>query len=96
MLCTNDIIALGAVEVLQQRGMQAGRELSLVGHDNYEERILRSANPILTTIDNPADVEGSHAAVRLVNQMLHGQTEIIQTRIPTRLIVRETTGPVRS
>ena len=92
-LCTNDMVGLGVVDALQACGLEPGRDVSLVGYDNYEQRVLGEAKPILTTIDNPGDVVGAHAAVRLLNQILHGQTEIAQVRIPTQLIVRETTGP---
>jgi len=93
-ICQNDAVAHGAVEVLRDHGLCPGRDISLVGYDNSEERgDVPSAHPILTTIDNPVDLVGRRAADTLINQILHKQHQIVHEHIPTKLIIRETTGP---
>ncbi len=92
-ICQNDVIAQAAVEVLREHGLRPGRDLSLVGYDNIEERgDTPSARPMLTTIDNPVDLVGRRAADSLINQILHKQRQIVHEHIPMKLIVRETTG----
>lgn len=93
-LCSNDALALSAAEAMRNRGMTPGRELSLIGFDNVEEQDgTASPQPFLTTIDRPSRTIGARVAQLLLNQILHGQTQIVHERIPTRLIVRQSTGP---
>ena len=62
ILCQNDYTAYGAIDVLNTRGLQVGRDLSLVGYDNSEAREgLGDGKAILTTIDRPADLLGRRA-----------------------------------
>lgn len=97
MICSNDSIALGAVDAMRQHGLTPGRDLSLVGYDNIEQRWTAwTDEPILTTIDNPRDIIGSRCGELLINQMFHGQRQVVHEQIPTKLIIRQTTGPVRA
>jgi DNA-binding LacI/PurR family transcriptional regulator len=74
--------------------MVAGRELSVVGYDDIEgQGLLASERPILTTINNPFERIGRRMAELLLNQILHGQRQIIHERMPVSLVVRETAGP---
>ncbi|MFA9480028.1 LacI family DNA-binding transcriptional regulator [Phycisphaerales bacterium AB-hyl4] len=93
-ICHNDRLALGAVDALRQRGLEPGKDLSLVGYDNMEDRIHEAAPavPILSTIDNPMDLVGQICARRLINQIVHGQHDVVHEYVPTKLIVRQTTG----
>jgi LacI family transcriptional regulator len=93
-VCTNDYAALGAADALRERDLIPGKHLSLAGYDNLEVRgPLPSKNPFLTTVDNPLDQIGQRMAELLLNQILHGQTQIVHERLPAPLIVRESTGP---
>ena len=92
-LCSNDFLALAAAEAMRSRGLTPGRELSLVGFDNIEEYDEKlSSKPFLTTIDRPSRTIGTRVAQLLLNQILHGQTQIVHERVPTRLIIRQSTG----
>jgi len=92
-ICQNDAVAHSAVDVLREHGLRPGRDIALVGYDNIEERgEFPSARPMLTTIDNPMDLVGRRAADSLINQILHKQHQIVHEHIPTKLIIRETTG----
>jgi DNA-binding LacI/PurR family transcriptional regulator len=94
LVCTNDYAALGAADALRERGLTPGKDLSLAGYDNIEVRgPAPSEHPILTTVDNPMDQIGQRMAELLLNQILHGQTQIVHERLPAPLIVRESTGP---
>jgi DNA-binding LacI/PurR family transcriptional regulator len=94
VICSNDELALAAIEVMKYRGLEPGRDISIVGHDNIEQRrVPASASPMLTTVDYPADVIGRRCGELLINQALHRQGYIVHEHIPTKLIVRESTGP---
>lgn len=94
VIASNDSVASGVLDAMRELGIQPGRDLSVVGMDNLEVRKpLGMETPVLTTIDNPTDIIGRRAAELLLNQILHGQTQIVHERIPAELIVRSSTGP---
>jgi LacI family transcriptional regulator len=94
VICTNDLAALAAVDALRKRGLQPGRDMSIVGYDNIEVRRPKfTDHPILTTIDNPLDIIGKRAAQVLLNQLYGKQEQIVHEQIPMEFVVRQTTGP---
>ena len=93
LMCRNDRLAFGAIEAMEARGMVVGKDISIVGYDNIEERDYGEKNGRLTTIDNPRDIVGRRSGQLLLNQLLRWQQDIITELVPTKLIVRKTTGP---
>lgn len=92
--CHNDAMALGVIDAMQELGMTPGVDLSVIGFDNAESRFADiAAQPILTTIHNPLEEVGQRAAERLIAQCGGEENKIMHERVPTRLIVRQTTGP---
>ncbi len=96
VICTNDELALAAIDVIKSRGLEPGRDISFVGHDNIEQHSdSGNGTPILTTVDYPAEAIGRRCGELLINQALHRQWHIVHESIPTKLIIRESTGPCR-
>jgi len=94
LICQNDYFALGAVAALRAKGLEPGRDVSLIGYDNIEKHGGNpTTQPILTTIDNPTDLIGRRASELLLNQIHHNQNQIVHERIPSTLVIRQTTGP---
>ncbi len=87
-----DMVALGVCRGLQERGVSIPRDVSVVGFDNtYVSRFL---HPALTTVDIPRG-----ELSRLVVEALTGAEPGSQGRsikLPTRLIVRESTAAPRA
>jgi LacI family transcriptional regulator len=95
-ICSNDAIAFGVMQAIKDKDLEPGKDISVIGYDNIDVRGITPANsPILTTVDNPRDRIGERCGELLLNQVLHQQMEIVHERLPTRLIVRETTGPCK-
>lgn len=94
LICAYDLMAMGAIDVMRERNLVPGQDLSLVGHDNLEQRgSLRTTEvPILTTVDNPLDLVGRRSAELLLNQVLRGQTQIVHEQVPASLVVRQSSG----
>jgi DNA-binding LacI/PurR family transcriptional regulator len=93
VLCFNDLVALGAMRVLQDAGYRVPDDVAVVGFDDIEEG--RYAAPRLTTIA-PDKVEIGRLAVSILLGRVNGSrtvpSELIQP--PFQLIVRESTaGP---
>ncbi len=86
----SDEMALGALQVLRRAGLDVPGRVSLVGFDDHE---MAPAGD-LTTIAQPARRQGELAAGRLL-AVLAGREpdEPVDLELPTRLVVRGTTGP---
>ncbi len=93
-VCQSDLIVMGAMDAMRERNLVPGRDISLVGVDNLEQRSATPApEPIITTVDNPMELVGRRMGELLLNQILYGQNQIVHERIPAPLIVRQTSGP---
>ncbi len=89
----NDNMAVGALRVARARGLRVPEELSVIGFDDVE--LANVVAPTLTTIRQPLAELGRMAVDRLV-RLIDGQRfEALNVELGTRLIVRESTGPVR-
>lgn len=91
----NDLIALGLMQQLHERGVQVGTRISVIGID--DAWIAPMASPALTTVRVPGALAGT-AAVRLLCDVLAAGNSVAASpvRLPTELIVRASTGPLRS
>jgi LacI family repressor for deo operon, udp, cdd, tsx, nupC, and nupG len=84
----SDEMAFGALRTLQRAGLSAPRDISLIGFDDHRLADLMN----LTTIAQPVREQGARAAEMLLD-VLEGHSGAHQVTLPTRLIVRGTTGP---
>ncbi|WP_117208499.1 LacI family DNA-binding transcriptional regulator [Allorhizocola rhizosphaerae] len=85
ILAAADLLALGVLDALETRGLQAGRDISVVGFDDIPE----AAAARLTTIRQPALDKGRIAGELL----LDAERAERQVVLPTELMVRASTGP---
>jgi len=88
VLATTDVVALGVLAALRDRGLRPGREVSVTGFDDIPE----AAATGLTTVAQPSVERG-----RLSGQMLLDPPKDPAARhhvLPTTLMIRATTGPV--
>ncbi|MCZ7539921.1 MAG: LacI family transcriptional regulator [Anaerolineae bacterium] len=94
--CSDDMMAIQLIQLLQELGYQVPGDLSVVGSD--DALIAGLASPPLTTIRQDAYRKGTLAAEMLLEQ-LGGRANSLPSRqilLPTELVVRGSTGPVRS
>ena len=93
ILYASDALAEAGYRVLQRQGLRVPEDLSIIGfHDDHSALHLP---PPLTSVRVERTLWGEVAAERLFaaldGETLHGA----RTLLPTELIVRESTGPVR-
>ncbi|HEY9292989.1 MAG TPA: LacI family DNA-binding transcriptional regulator [Microlunatus sp.] len=91
VIAYDDLIALGVMARLTERGVRAGSEISVIGVDDSPMSAM--AYPTLTTVHVPGAEAGTVAVDSLLG-LIDGtldQTEPI--RLETRLVVRSSTGP---
>lgn len=67
VLCANDLIAIGALDLARSRGIQVPTDLAVVGYDDIEAAALVS--PPLTTVLNPAREIGLRCGALLLERM---------------------------
>jgi DNA-binding LacI/PurR family transcriptional regulator len=88
VLTYSDVLALGVLDAVADRGLRPGRDVSVVGFDDIPE----AAQAHLTTVRQPSVQKGARAAELLLDP----PTDPADGRVllPTELIVRSSTGPV--
>lgn len=91
VLTSNDLCAFGAIRALESRGLQAGKEVSVIGFDNIG--LSAHWQPPLTTISQPFRQIGVQCASLLI-QMITGKEKKPQINIDPLLVERSTTGPL--
>lgn len=88
MGCT-DLVALGTIDALTARGLSAGADVSVTGFDDIPE----AATAGLTTVRQPAIDKGVIAGELLLDPP--DEPADRHVLLPTELIVRATTGPLK-
>ena len=83
--CVSDVLALGVVESMGQRGLAPGRDVSVTGFDD----IPAAASAGLTTIRQPIAEKGRLMARALVDPT-HTERRVV---LDTDLVVRASTAP---
>jgi DNA-binding LacI/PurR family transcriptional regulator len=92
----NDSIALGAVRVLQERGIRVPEDVSVIGFDDIDE--TRYSLPSLSTVD-PGREEIAETAVRVLLERIADPDKTIPPRefeASFRIVERESTAVMRS
>lgn len=87
----NDLVAIGLLNGMAERGIAVPQEMSVVGCDDIP--MASMVRPRLTTIAQPADQSGRHV-VDLLLRLLRAddRTGITRHEVIPQLVVRESTG----
>ncbi len=85
----SDEMALGALQTLRRAGLAVPGRVSLIGFDDHE----MAAAGDLTTVAQPVRRQGELAARLLVEVLAGGTPDGGEVLLPTRLVVRGSTGP---
>src|SRR5882724_7218747 len=93
VVCGSDMLALGAMQECRARGLKIPRDLSIIGFDDLD--FAAHVDPPLTTIQVPSWDLGRTAG-EYITALCSGRTPPAATNLPTRLLVRGTTGKPRN
>ena len=94
IFCGSDLIAMGAMNALQQAGVKVPEDVSIVGIDNLSFAFL--TRPPLTTVSVPREqlgVSAFHALEKMLRLKRHNGAEYT---LETELVIRKSTGPART
>lgn len=94
VLAVNDLVALGLLTGLRERGIEVPRDVALTGYDDIST--LRDVRPGLTTVRIPLDTAGRIAARVAIGAGSSPQAvaapEVVATEVvATEVVVREST-----
>jgi DNA-binding LacI/PurR family transcriptional regulator len=91
IFCANDHMALGALRALAEAGRRVPEEVSVVGFDDIHEAPYLL--PPLTTVSQDFPELGRRSLDLLMEQIVTGSRTHRKLRLPTHLMVRESTAP---
>lgn len=89
IFCFNDLMAIGSLNALHERGLSAPRDLAVVGYDDIE--LAAHTTPPLTTVHVDKGLLGMQAFWHLVERLKHPGIAYRETRVPVSLVERATT-----
>jgi DNA-binding LacI/PurR family transcriptional regulator len=90
VLAHSDEMALGAMRTIRRAGLRVPEDISVIGIDDHPVAELVD----LTTVRQPVRDQGMRAA-RLLLALLRGESPDLAQKLPTRVVVRSTTAPLR-
>jgi len=88
-VCYNDIVALGALAALGERGLIAGRDFSIIGFDGILDTAY--SNPPLSTVDIRPGGLGEAAASLLLERLQHPSSGRLSYVAEPSLLLRQST-----
>lgn len=94
VVCYNDLVAMGVLNELGRKGLQAGRDLAVVGFDNIAS--AAHSNPPLTTMDVTPERQGEIASRVLLDRIGRPDDAPRRHLIAPQLIVRASSVGVGS
>lgn len=89
VVCTCDLIAIGLIRGLEQKGLEVPNDISVTGYDDID--IAKYYKPSLTTIKQDLDLIGEKAFALLTNLIMNRSSQRIV--INGEIIIRNSIGP---
>ncbi|UCD82036.1 MAG: LacI family DNA-binding transcriptional regulator [Desulfobacterales bacterium] len=90
IFCSNDFLAVGAMEGARELGLEVPGDLSIVGFDDME--IASFIRPSLSTIRQPAYQMGKLGVEILLNQLKDKYSGSVHKILETSLVIRDSTS----
>lgn len=88
---SNDVMAMGAMDAIRNRGLRVPDDISVLGFDDIPQAAL--VRPALTTVQQPLEKMGRMAAQMLLDRLKNPGKKIERIELPTKLIIRESCQP---
>lgn len=86
VICGNDLIAVGAYDAIQKKGLSVPKDIKVFGFDDiYFSQFI---SPRLTTVHQPAYEMGEEAARMLIHHIEGGEPLKVK-ELPYRIVMRD-------
>ncbi|MGW3242630.1 LacI family DNA-binding transcriptional regulator [Streptomyces sp. NPDC001070] len=90
IVCGSDLMALGAVRAVRERGLSVPGDVSVVGYD--DSPLIAFTDPPLTTVRQPVEAMGAAAVNALLEEIGGNPVQRSEFVFQTELVVRGSTG----
>ncbi len=93
IFCANDTMAIGALAAIRDAGLRVPDDIALAGFD--ELPVTRFLSPPLTTVRMPIFQLGERAAMRLIDTLRSGETQVVPVQheiLPAEVVIRGSCG----
>ena len=90
MFCANDMMAIGAMRAIKEKGLKVPGDIAIVGFDDVEAASL--VEPSLTTIRPPLEDIGIKAIELIKSRIKDPQKPAEEIILKTKLIIRSSCG----
>ncbi|GAB88857.1 LacI family DNA-binding transcriptional regulator [Gordonia rhizosphera] len=94
VVCANDRLAVGVLDVLRRAGVEVPGDVSVTGYD--DSVLARLSHVDLTTVSQQPKAQAERAIEAVVGRLDRARTERVSSTLVPELIVRATTAPPRS
>ena len=94
IFASNDVMAMGAMDAVRNRGLRLPEDISILGFDDIPQAAV--IRPALTTVRQPLEQMGRVATQMLLDILKNPESEADQIRLPTELIIRGSTQPPKT
>jgi diguanylate cyclase (GGDEF)-like protein len=89
IIAANDDMALGAMQVLHERGLKVPEDLAVIGFDDWEE--TRFHIPSISSVRQPLRKQ-AQAALEMLIRMIKGEDPGRNMVLPARFMIRQSCG----
>ncbi len=93
IVCGSDLMALGAIRAVRQRGLEVPRDISVIGYD--DSPLIAFTDPPLTSVRQPVHPMGLAAVRALIDEINGHGAPHAEYLFRPELVVRGSTGSVR-
>ncbi len=91
IFASNDVMAMGAMDAIRQRGLRIPDDIAVLGFDDIPQAEM--VRPALTTIQQPLEKMGRVATQMLLDLLEAPESKIQRIELPTKLIIRDSCCP---
>lgn len=91
LVCATDAMAVGALRAIEDRGLRAGRDISVVGFD--DSPIASVLRPSLSTVHQPIEDVAHKLIEVLLSEIAGTRRRPARLLLVPRLVARESSGP---
>jgi LacI family transcriptional regulator len=90
IFASNDVMAMGVMDAVRNRGLRIPDDISVVGFDNIPQSAV--VFPPLTTVEQPLEQMGRGATQMLLRILKDREEDVGRMELPTRLMVRSSSA----
>ncbi|MBN1439918.1 MAG: LacI family DNA-binding transcriptional regulator [Anaerolineales bacterium] len=94
IFASNDVMAMGAMDAVRNRGLRVPHDVSVVGFDDIPQASV--VRPALTTVSQPLEKMGRVATQMLLDLFRKEEKADNRIELPTELVIRESCQPRRA